>query len=339
MIEREELEAVLHAPVATSNVEQKFDLTLRPQNLEEYVGQEEIKQNLAIFLEAAKKRNESVEHFLLHGAPGLGKTTLANIIAKEMGVAIKVTSGPAIEKQGDLAALLTNMQDGDIVFIDEIHRLKPQIEEILYTAMEDFALDLVLGKGPSARVMRLALPTFTLIGATTKMSMISAPLRDRFGHVFKLEFYKESEILEIILRSASLLDMKMNMEAASKIASCARQTPRIANRLLRRVRDVAEVQNEGVANEALVEETLKQLGVDHLGLDNTDRQILKTLVGRYKGGPVGLKTLSAAIAEDEDTLETIYEPFLLQLGLLERTQRGRLATDKALQHLKELKEI
>ncbi len=339
MIEREEIEAVLHSPVATSNVEQKFDLTLRPQSLEEYVGQEEIKQNLAIFLEAAKKRNESVEHFLLHGAPGLGKTTLANIIAKEMGVAIKVTSGPAIEKQGDLAALLTNMQDGDIVFIDEIHRLKPQIEEILYTAMEDFALDLVLGKGPSARVMRLALPTFTLIGATTKMSMISAPLRDRFGHVFKLEFYKESEILEIIQRSASLLDMKMNMEAASKIASCARQTPRIANRLLRRVRDVAEVQNEGVANVALVEETLKQLGVDHLGLDNTDRQILKTLVGRYRGGPVGLKTLSAAIAEDEDTLETIYEPFLLQLGLLERTQRGRLATDKALQHLKELKEI
>lgn len=339
MIEREELITVVHSAEETSVVEQKFDITLRPQNLKEYIGQEEIKGNLAIFLEAAKRRNEPVEHFLLHGAPGLGKTTLANIIAKEMGVAIKITSGPALERQGDLASLLSNIQDGDVVFIDEIHRLKPQIEEILYTAMEDFALDLVLGKGPSARVMRLSLPSFTLIGATTKMSMISAPLRDRFGHVFKLEYYKESEILQIVSRSASLLKMNMDDGAAAKISSCARQTPRIANRLLRRVRDVAEVQNNGMVSIKLVEETLKQLGVDHLGLDSTDRQILKTLIGRYKGGPVGLKTLSAAIAEDEDTMETIYEPFLLQLGLLERTQRGRLATDKAFQHLQELKEL
>ena len=334
MIEREENnEQLVHVPDEVCEIEGRFDFTLRPTSFDDYIGQDEIKDNLKIFIEACSRRAEPLEHLLLHGAPGLGKTTLANIVAKEMGVTIKTTSGPALEKQGDIAALLTNLQDKDILFIDEIHRLKPQIEEILYTAMEDFAIDIILGKGPSARMMRLNLPRFTLIGATTKMSMLSSPLRDRFGHVFKLEYYSEDHIFQIIDRSARLFEMKIDPKAAEKVACCSRQTPRIANRLLRRVRDFAEVHNVKLIDMPTVKEALKRLGVDALGLDSTDRNILKTLIERYKGGPVGLGTLSAAIAEEEDTLESIYEPYLLQLGLIERTQRGRLATEKAFQHL------
>lgn len=334
MIERENLETdLLHDAELVSNSEKTFDFTLRPSSLSEYVGQDEIKRNLGIFIEASNKRSEPFEHILLHGAPGLGKTTLANIIASELGVDIKTTSGPALEKQGDIAALLSNLKNNDVLFIDEIHRLKPQIEEVLYSAMEDFALDIVLGKGPSARMMRLNLPHFTLIGATTKMSMISSPLRDRFGHVFKLEFYADQHIVDILVRSAQILNIQIADEAAKKLTSCARKTPRIANRLLRRVRDFAQVSGDSIIKEAAVAKALKSLGVDDLGLDATDRSILKTIIERYKGGPVGLSTLSAAIAEEDDTLESIYEPYLLQLGMIERTARGRLATKKAFEHL------
>jgi len=310
-----------------------LDLTLRPQTLNEYIGQEEVKRNLLVFIEAAKKRGESLEHVLIHGPPGLGKTTLANIIAKEMGVNIRVTSGPALEKQGDVASIITNQRDHDILFIDEIHRLKPAVEEVLYTAMEDFGLDLIIGKGPSARSMRLKLPKFTLIGATTKMSMLSAPLRDRFGSIFRLDFYDPGSIREIIERSAKILKCDIDSLSAHRLALSARQTPRIANRLLRRVRDFSDVHGNGKIDISSVNKALDALGVDELGLDPIDRTIMKTIIEKFQGGPVGLNTISAAISEEQDTVEDIYEPFLLKLGFLDRTPRGRIATPLAYNHL------
>ncbi|MFH1720100.1 MAG: Holliday junction branch migration DNA helicase RuvB [Patescibacteria group bacterium] len=311
----------------------KFETTLRPKVLGEYIGQEEVKKNLLISMNASKRRNEPLEHVLLHGPAGLGKTTLANIIVHEMGVNIKVTSGPALEKQGDLASIITNLQENDVLFIDEIHRLRPVVEEILYTAMEDFGIDIIIGKGPSARSMRLALPKFTLIGATTKMSMLSSPLRDRFGHVFKLEFYTVDHIREIIMRSAKILKCEIEEKAAEVLAGSSRQTPRIANRLLRRARDYADYKGVKKIDEKLVKESLNSLNVDHLGLDRTDREILSSIIDKFSGGPVGLNTIAASVAEEEATLEDIYEPFLLQLGFIERTPRGRVATRRAYDHL------
>ncbi len=310
-----------------------LEVTLRPKSLEEYIGQTDVKKNLKVFIQAAKKRNECLEHVLFHGPPGLGKTTLASIIGHEMGVNVRVTSGPALEKQGDLASIITNLRERDILFIDEIHRLKPAVEEILYTAMEDFALDLVLGKGPSARSMRLKLPRFTLIGATTKMSMISSPLRDRFGSLYRLDFYDTRSIQAIIERSAAILGCRIENEAAERLAQSSRQTPRIANRLLRRVRDYAEVHDKSIIDAAVVDLSLKSLGVDQLGLDSTDRAILTSIMTKFSGGPVGLNTLSASISEEEATVEDVYEPYLLKLGFLERTSRGRLVTEKAYIHL------
>ncbi len=312
----------------------QFENTLRPKSLADYVGQKLIRDNLKISIEAAKKRKEPLDHTLLHGAPGLGKTTLANIIARESGVSIKVTSGPALEKQGDVASIISNLKENDILFIDEIHRLKPVVEEVLYTAMEDFGIDIIVGKGPSARTMRINLPKFTLIGATTKISMISSPLRDRFGNIFRLQFYEDDEIKNIVLRSAGILNCKIDDFAAQKLASCSRRTPRIANRLLKRVRDYAVVKNRSVIDKAILSETLEALGVDNLGLDNLDREILKTIIEKFSGGPVGLNTLSAATSEEKNTLEDIYEPFLIKLGLLERTNRGRIVTRRAYEHLR-----
>lgn len=311
----------------------QLEQPLRPQQLSDYIGQDEVKRNLSIFIEATKKRGEPLEHILFHGPPGLGKTTLANIIANEMGVNIKITSGPVLEKQGDVASIITNLREGDILFIDEIHRLRAVVEEVLYSAMEDFALDLVLGKGPAARTMRLKLPKFTLIGATTKMSLISSPLRDRFGSLIHLNFYDEESIQKIIERSAKILQCSIEPDAARKLASSARQTPRIANRLLRRIRDFADFYGKSTIDKATVDQALEALGVDELGLDNIDRHILTTIIEKFQGGPVGLNTIAASIAEEESTVEDIYEPFLLKLGFLERTPRGRLATHLAYQHL------
>lgn len=310
-----------------------FENTLRPQSLEEYIGQDEVKKNLAVSLKASKKREEPLEHALIHGPPGLGKTTLANIMAREMGVNIRVTSGPALEKQGDVASIITNLREKDILFIDEIHRLKPAVEEVLYTAMEDFGIDLVIGKGPSARSMRLQLPKFTLIGATTKMSMLSAPLRDRFGLIFRLDFYNEEQLQTIIERSAIILNCSIDPQASRLVAASARQTPRIANRLLRRVRDFAEVNDEKVITVEIVEHALDALGIDPLGLDSLDRNILNTIIDKFQGGPVGLNTIAAAVSEEQDTVEDIYEPYLLKLGFLERTPRGRAVTQLAYRHL------
>jgi holliday junction DNA helicase RuvB len=332
MITRDEDEKVLSPKVDKKTT--KFEVTLRPKIIDEYIGQDEIKKNLGISMQAAKKRKESLEHVLLHGPAGLGKTTLANIIAHEMGVNIKVTSGPALEKQGDLASIITNLKENDVLFIDEIHRLKPAIEEVLYTAMEDFGLDIIIGKGPSARSMRLALPKFTLIGATTKMSMLSSPLRDRFGHVLKLEFYGNNHIQQIIQRSSNILNCEILDEAALMLAKSSRQTPRIANRLLRRARDYADFKNVKTVDEKVVTECLDALNVDHLGLDRTDREILDTIIEKFSGGPVGLNTIAASIAEEESTLEDIYEPYLIQLGFIDRTPRGRIVTPRAYRHLK-----
>ncbi len=311
----------------------QFETTLRPSVLSEYVGQKNIKNNLSISIEASKKRKEPLDHILLHGPPGLGKTTLAHIIANEAGVGIKVTSGPAIEKQGDVASIISNLQENDILFIDEIHRLKPVVEEVLYTAMEDFGIDIILGKGPSARSMRINLPKFTLIGATTRLSMLTSPLRARFGNVFKLQFYDETEIKEIILRSAKILNCNISDKVAGILAKSCRQTPRIANRLLKRVRDYADVKNASVINEEILQKTLESIGVDYIGLDYIDREILGMIIEKFKGGPVGLNTLSAAISEEQATIEDIYEPFLIQLGFLERTSRGRIVTERAYNHL------
>lgn len=306
-----------------------FENTLRPQTLDEYIGQSDLKKQLHIAMQAAKHRKEPMEHLLFYGLPGLGKTTLAMIIAKEVGTAIKITSGPAIEKQGDLASILTNLQEGDILFIDEIHRLKSALEEILYSAMEDYALDLVIGKGPSARSMRLNLPRFTLIGATTKVSLLSAPLRDRFGHVYKLNFYTPVEMCQIVKRSAGILGTTIDEDASELIAISSRATPRIANRLLKRIRDFSQFHGASAINMALTREALNELGVDEHGLDANDRKILEIIIDKFQGGPVGIDTLSAATAEDAGTIEDVYEPYLMQMGFLDRTHRGRIATKRA----------
>jgi Holliday junction DNA helicase RuvB len=310
-----------------------LDLTLRPSKLDDYIGQKSVKNNLHILMEAAKHRKEPIEHVLLHGGPGLGKTTLAHIIAKEMGVNIRVTSGPAIERTGDIAAILTNLQPGDILFIDEIHRLHKVVEEMLYPAMEDYALDVVVGKGPAARTLRLDLPKFTIIGATTRLSLIAAPLLDRFGAQYKLDFYSEEEISQIIHRSAKILSIKIDEDSAAEIARRSRRTPRIANRLLKRVRDYAQVKNGGLITHEMTEEALGLLDVDPLGLNAIDRKLMVTIIEKFNGGPVGLQTIAAATAEEQDTIEDIYEPFLMQLGFLTRTPRGRIITEHAYRHL------
>ncbi|MFA5175342.1 MAG: Holliday junction branch migration DNA helicase RuvB [Patescibacteria group bacterium] len=307
--------------------------TLRPKQLSDFVGQNQIKENLNIAIQAAKKRQESLEHVLLCGNPGLGKTTLAHIIAKEMESKIKMTSGPALEKVGDLAAILSNMQEGEVLFIDEIHRLNKTIEEVLYPALEDYALDIIIGAGPAARVIRIPLPRFTLIGATTKLSLLSAPLRDRFGFHFHLNFYEENEIEKILERNALLLEVESAEDARRMIAKSSRRTPRVANRLLKRVRDYAQIKNNGLINADTASEALKMLTIDGYGLDEIDRRLLKTLIEKFNGGPAGLNTLSAAISEEMETIETVYEPFLIQLGFLERTARGRKATPAAYKHL------
>ena len=307
--------------------------SLRPRTLREYIGQEKAKENLSIFIEAAKRREEALDHTLLHGPPGLGKTTLAGIIAQEMGVNIRITSGPAIEKQGDLAALLTNLNEGDILFVDETHRLNRQVEEILYPAMEDYALDIIVGKGPSANSIRLDLPKFTLVGATTRAGQLSAPLRDRFGVTLRLELYTPEELARIVTRSAEILQVEIVPEGAYEIARRSRGTPRIANRMLRRVRDFAQVRADGVIIKDVADQALCALEVDYLGLDAVDRRMLNAVIDNYGGGPVGLETLAATIGEEAVTLEDVYEPYLMQLGFLTRTPRGRCVTQKAYRHL------
>ncbi|MEK7072904.1 MAG: Holliday junction branch migration DNA helicase RuvB [Patescibacteria group bacterium] len=311
----------------------QIDVGLRPTTLAEFIGQEKIKENLNIFLSAAKKRGEPIEHVLLYGNPGLGKTTLAHVIANEMGANIKVTSGPALERVGDLAAILSSLETGDILFIDEIHRLNMTIEEVLYPAMEDYALDVVIGKGPSARTIRLALNRFTIIGATTRLSLLSAPLRDRFGVTLHLNFYEEADIRQILARSARLLEVTIDADALGLLASRSRRTPRVANRLLKRVRDYVEVKHAGIITAPLAVEALAALDIDPMGLDDVDRRLLGTIIEKFNGGPVGLSALSAATAEEIATIEEVHEPFLMQIGLIERTPRGRMATTRAYQHL------
>jgi Holliday junction DNA helicase RuvB len=313
--------------------EEKFEETLRPRKFDEYIGQKKVKEGLHIMIEAARTRQEPIDHVLLYGPPGLGKTTLANVIAAEIGAQIRVTSGPAIERAGDLASILTNLAEGDILFIDEIHRLNRTVEEVLYPAMEDFVLDIVIGKGPAARSIRLDLPKFTIIGATTRIGSISSPLRDRFGLVNRLEFYEDDEIHKIIKRSAKILNIEISDDGAAEIAKRARKTPRIANRLLKRVRDYAQVKAKGVIDGDIANKALDMLEVDECGLDNTDRRLLATIIENFKGGPVGLSTLAAATSEEIETIEDVYEPYLIQIGFLERTPRGRKVTLKGYKHL------
>lgn len=316
-----------------SNQDYEVENSLRPKVLQEYIGQNKAKSNLKVYIESAKKRSDALDHVLLYGPPGLGKTTLAGIIANEMGVNIRTTSGPAIEKQGDLAAILTNLSEGDVLFIDEIHRLSKSIEEILYPAMEDYSLDIIIGKGPSARSIRLPIPKFTLIGATTRAGQLTTPLRDRFGVILKLELYTNEELAEIVHRSANILDIDITDDGALGIASRSRGTPRVANRLLKRVRDFALVKGDGTITSEIAKYALSELEIDDLGLDNTDRKMLEAIIKFYGGGPVGLDTLSATIGEEAITIEDVYEPYLMQIGFLSRTPRGRCATRLAYDHL------
>jgi Holliday junction DNA helicase RuvB len=310
-----------------------LDVTLRPQRLEEYVGQEKIRKNLRIFIDAAKKRGESIEHVLLYGPAGLGKTTLAHIIAHEMGVNIRVTSGPAIERVGDLGSILTNLQDGDVLFIDEIHRLNKLIEEVLYPAMEDYKLDVIIGKGPSARTLQLDLPKFTLIGATTRLGSISNPLRNRFGAIHRLEFYTHEEMKYIINRSGKILGVELDESGASEIAKSSRQTPRVGNRMIKRVRDFAQINDHNLIDAVIARKALEMMDVDEIGLEPTDRNILEAIISKFNGGPVGISTIAAATSEEIETIEDVYEPYLIQLGFLTRTPRGRMVTEKGYQHL------
>ncbi|MBA3413962.1 MAG: Holliday junction branch migration DNA helicase RuvB [Chloroflexia bacterium] len=310
-----------------------LERSLRPRRLAEYIGQDRVKESLDIFIRATKGRGEPLDHVLLYGPPGLGKTTLASIIAVEMGVSLRITSGPAIERQGDLVSILTNLKAGDVLFIDEIHRLNRVVEEVLYSAMEDYAVDIILGKGPAARTMRITLPPFTLVGATTRLALLSGPLRDRFGAVLRLDFYDLDAMEEIVRRSAEVLHVAMSREGALAVARRARGTPRVANRLLKRVRDYAEVRGAGAITPALATEALEMLEIDPLGLDDIDRRILRSIVGKFGGGPVGIETLAAAISEETDTIMDVYEPYLIQLGFLQRTARGRIATLGAYEHL------
>lgn len=331
------IDRIVNTSVDDEDKEAVVEITLRPKDFKSYIGQEKLKQNLQLAITAAKKRGEPIDHVLLYGPPGLGKTTMASVIANEMGAQIRITSGPAIERAGDLASLLTNLQDGDILFIDEIHRLNRSVEEVLYSAMEDFKLDIMLGKGPSARSLRLDLPKFTIIGATTRTGALSAPLRDRFGMIHRLEFYSPEQIAQIVHRSANILDITVEPGAADIISRRSRLTPRIANRLLKRVRDYADVNGDGIIDTSAATESLILLEVDELGLDAGDRLLLQAIIDNHGGGPVGVETLAALLADERSTIEDFYEPYLLQIGLLERTPRGRKATAKAYKHLNKVR--
>lgn len=332
------IERIVDAAVDDGNYdgnfeEQILEVSLRPKTFAEYIGQERLKKNLKLAIDAAKKRGEPIDHVLLYGPPGLGKTTMASVIANEMGAQIRVTSGPAIERAGDLASLLTNLQDGDILFIDEIHRLHRSVEEVLYSAMEDYKIDIMLGKGPSARSLRLDVPKFTLIGATTRTGNLAAPLRDRFGHIYRLEFYRPEEIQQIISRAAGILEAKIDDQAAAQLAERARLTPRIANRLLKRVRDYADVNGDGIIDTQITRAAMELLEIDQLGLDPADRQMLLAVIDNHRGGPVGVETIAALTGDERATIEDFIEPYLMQIGLLERTPRGRKVTPKAYRHL------